>query len=44
MDEIEELIISFMMQFIVWVMAEYVSSQCIREVRHVHNLSLQGNA
>lgn len=33
----------FMMQFIVQAMAKYASSQGIREVQSMHNLSLQGN-
>lgn len=44
MDEIEELIQAFMMHFIVRVMAEYASSQRIRDVRAVPNSTLQGNA
>lgn len=42
MDEITELIITFMMQFIVRVLVEYASRQRIYEVTSVHNSTLQG--
>lgn len=39
----EDLIVSFMMEFVVHVMAEYMSSWCIREIGTVHNSTLQRN-
>lgn len=44
MDEIEELIIIFMMKFMVLVLAEYASHPRISQVRTVHNSTLQENA
>lgn len=43
MDEIEELILIFMMHFIMLAIKEYVSTRCIREVRTAHYSTLQGN-
>lgn len=42
-DEIEDWIMSFMMEFTVRVMVEYVLRSCFHDIQIVHNLSLQGN-
>lgn len=38
-DDIEELILSFMMGFIVWLLDEYESRRRICEIRTIHNSS-----
>lgn len=44
MDDIEDLIFSFMMEFIVPVMIEYAISRRPRQIQCMHNSSLRGNA
>lgn len=44
MDDIDTLILSFMMQFIVKVLVEYESRRLTCRIRFVHNSSLQENA
>lgn len=44
MDDIENLVIAFMILLIARLMAEHATSRWPRKIRSVHNSNLQGNA